>query len=405
MSELRDRLEALASRGTRRGADDVLERGAARRADDASGRGTGDSTTASCRSSTTSFPSSRSSRGSRRVAATARSIAAGGYRRARRCRRARGHRDVRQWWCGFARRRGAPTRRRGQPQGSARRGRRAGAVRSALDARHRQARDQPRGRPEDRRTRRASRSPASTSPSIISSSRPSRSPTATRRSSSRVARSPRARTGPRCRRCCRRRSRRGRRHAKAKSISRSSPATPTCRRSSWSCATTAAGTSAPPTPRWSTSARSTTIPRPTSAPRRRPTSAPARPKRPCSDALHAWQAGNWDRLIALAPPDELPLYDYRAMIDAGRGRQRTPTSRSTISRRRRRSTATPRSCKLDASGTTGRATATADLAGRWNVSVARRARSRRGESVEPVPQRRPLRNRAVRPDARRGIDG
>ena len=27
------------------------------------------------------------------------------------------------------------------------------------------------------------------------------------------------------------------------------------------------------------------------------------------------QAGNWDRLLALAPPDEIPLYDYRAMLD------------------------------------------------------------------------------------------
>lgn len=34
-----------------------------------------------------------------------------------------------------------------------------------------------------------------------------------------------------------------------------------------------------------------------------------------SDALHAWQAGNWDRLMALAPPDELPVYDYRDWID------------------------------------------------------------------------------------------
>jgi hypothetical protein len=33
-----------------------------------------------------------------------------------------------------------------------------------------------------------------------------------------------------------------------------------------------------------------------------------------SDALRAWQAANWDRLMALAPPDELPVYDYRAWI-------------------------------------------------------------------------------------------
>ena len=42
----------------------------------------------------------------------------------------------------------------------------------------------------------------------------------------------------------------------------------------------------------------------------------ATPEGAVNDALHAWQSANWDRLIALAPPDELPLYDYRAMIDA-----------------------------------------------------------------------------------------
>ena len=44
------------------------------------------------------------------------------------------------------------------------------------------------------------------------------------------------------------------------------------------------------------------------------------PENAVSDALHAWQAGNWDRLMALAPPDELPVYDYRAWIDQSRGR-------------------------------------------------------------------------------------
>jgi hypothetical protein len=41
----------------------------------------------------------------------------------------------------------------------------------------------------------------------------------------------------------------------------------------------------------------------------------ATPESAVADALHAAQAGNWDRLFALAPPDELPLYDYRAMLD------------------------------------------------------------------------------------------
>jgi hypothetical protein len=39
------------------------------------------------------------------------------------------------------------------------------------------------------------------------------------------------------------------------------------------------------------------------------------PELAVSDAFHAWQAGDWNRLIALAPPDELPVYDYRAWLD------------------------------------------------------------------------------------------
>ena len=39
------------------------------------------------------------------------------------------------------------------------------------------------------------------------------------------------------------------------------------------------------------------------------------PDHAVQDALHALQAGDWDRLMALAPPDELPVYDYRAWID------------------------------------------------------------------------------------------
>ena len=39
------------------------------------------------------------------------------------------------------------------------------------------------------------------------------------------------------------------------------------------------------------------------------------PELAVTDALHAWQSSDWDRLIALAPPDELPVYDYRAWLD------------------------------------------------------------------------------------------
>jgi hypothetical protein len=38
------------------------------------------------------------------------------------------------------------------------------------------------------------------------------------------------------------------------------------------------------------------------------------PQHAVEDALHAWQQSDWNRLIALAPPDELPVYDYRAWI-------------------------------------------------------------------------------------------
>jgi hypothetical protein len=39
------------------------------------------------------------------------------------------------------------------------------------------------------------------------------------------------------------------------------------------------------------------------------------PDHAVQDALRALQAGDWDRLMALSPPDELPVYDYRAWID------------------------------------------------------------------------------------------
>ena len=42
----------------------------------------------------------------------------------------------------------------------------------------------------------------------------------------------------------------------------------------------------------------------------------ATPDAAVQDALHALQSSNWDRLMALAPPDEVPVYDYRAMINA-----------------------------------------------------------------------------------------
>ena len=93
-----------------------------------------------------------------------------------------------------------------EQQGSARRGRRARAVRSALDARDRQARDATappsckiveRGEQAARRRRPLGRPSGAAGPN--------RSPTATRRSRSPAARSRRARTERSCRRCSRRR--------------------------------------------------------------------------------------------------------------------------------------------------------------------------------------------------------
>jgi hypothetical protein len=78
----------------------------------------------------------------------------------------------------------------------------------------------------------------------------------------------------------------------------------------------------------------------------------ATPEAAVQDALHAWQSSNWDRLMALAPPDELPVYDYRAMIDAAA----TDTKADfTIDHLSTTSTVSGDTgiVKLDASGSTG----------------------------------------------------
>ena len=207
MSELRDRLERLAARGSRRGADDVLQRRDARRADDEVGR------RARLRRSrspivdddvpfVTAEPESRVGRGRFGTLVAAFGVAAlvGVGALAVTV-------DVRQRGRGLARGCGPAARRRDLAQGSARRGRRARRrPRCARCARRVNARDATRRRPEDRRPgepaarrRRPFRRPSR-------SSRPSRSPTATPRSRSRAASSRRARTRPRCRSCCRTRS-------------------------------------------------------------------------------------------------------------------------------------------------------------------------------------------------------
>ena len=39
------------------------------------------------------------------------------------------------------------------------------------------------------------------------------------------------------------------------------------------------------------------------------------PEAAVQDALTAWSTGDWDRLWRLAPPNEVPVYDYRAALD------------------------------------------------------------------------------------------
>jgi len=87
----------------------------------------------------------------------------------------------------------------------------------------------------------------------------------------------------------------------------------------------------------------------------------ATPEDAVKDALHAWQSANWDRLIALAPPDEIPLYDYRAMIKASAADLRPDFAIDNVS-----TIATVNGdsavVKLDASGTYG-----SDPVQRWQV--------------------------------------
>ena len=86
------------------------------------------------------------------------------------------------------------------------------------------------------------------------------------------------------------------------------------------------------------------------------------PEHAVSDALHAWQAGDWDRLMALAPPDELPVYDFRAWIE----KEAVDTHPDfTIDKLNTSATVNGDTAivKLDASGTTG----SGSDEGRWQV--------------------------------------
>ena len=86
------------------------------------------------------------------------------------------------------------------------------------------------------------------------------------------------------------------------------------------------------------------------------------PENAVSDALRAWQAADWNRLIALAPPDELPVYDYRAWLDglASESKPDFTIDHLTTSASVSGDTAT---VKLDASGTMG----SGDSRAKWQV--------------------------------------
>ena len=86
------------------------------------------------------------------------------------------------------------------------------------------------------------------------------------------------------------------------------------------------------------------------------------PEHAVADALHAWQASNWDRLMALAPPDELPVYDYRKWLDqlAAESKPDFTIDNLTTSSTINGDSAT---VKLDASGTMG----SGQDQGKWQV--------------------------------------
>ena len=48
------------------------------------------------------------------------------------------------------------------------------------------------------------------------------------------------------------------------------------------------------------------------------------PEAAVQDALTAWSSGDWDRLWRLAPPNEVPVYDYRAALDQALADTRGP---------------------------------------------------------------------------------
>jgi hypothetical protein len=86
------------------------------------------------------------------------------------------------------------------------------------------------------------------------------------------------------------------------------------------------------------------------------------PELAVSDALHAWQASDWNRLMALAPPDELPVYDYRAWLGqvASKSEPNFTIDKLTTTASVNGDNAT---VKLDASGSMG----SGDNRGTWQV--------------------------------------
>ncbi len=106
----------------------------------------------------------------------------------------------------------------------------------------------------------------------------------------------------------------------------------------------------------------------------------ATPDDAVKDALHAWQSADWKRFISLAPPDELPVYDYRAMIAASAADSQVDFTIDHLSTTSIES-GDSAIVKLDASGTTGRDGAKWQVGGSCASFLAASANSDTGSGL------------------------
>src|SRR4051812_33734405 len=87
------------------------------------------------------------------------------------------------------------------------------------------------------------------------------------------------------------------------------------------------------------------------------------PEQAVTDAFRAWQASDWTRLMALAPPDELPVYDYRAWIAQVASDSEPDFTIDKLSTTTSSLSGDNATVKLDASGTMG----SGEDQGTWQV--------------------------------------